>query len=108
MDWLDECLKLNETIRIASIREIIIQFMSTIRMFIGEMEDEEMKETVELVESSIDSIRSANNISEALIKAKTNKMRELFDGIEDGIKKELGEDFIHRNNDRKCIDDDEN
>jgi len=44
LNWLEKCLEQKETIKIAPIREVILQYMSAIRSFTNQMEDEKEME----------------------------------------------------------------
>lgn len=86
--WLEQCVKQTETLKIAPIREILLQFMSVIRKFTNQMENEKEMEIKELLLSSSDNMRSALAIQSSLNAAKAEQMTRLFLAIEEKVGKE--------------------
>lgn len=76
--WLGCCLSLNETIRIASIREILLQFKDTVSKLTGQTEGGKKMETVNTISLTSENMRSAIEIANALPEAKTQIMLNLF------------------------------
>lgn len=83
--WLEICVSQKETLKITSIREVILQLMSVIRQFTDQMEDEKEMEIKEILMKSSDNIRSAIAIQSSLDAAKTSLIEKLFKVIEDKV-----------------------
>lgn len=83
--WLEICVSQKETLKIASIREVILQLMAVIRQFTDQMEDEKEMEIKEILMKSSDNIRSAIAIQSSLDAAKTSLIEKLFKVIEDKV-----------------------
>ncbi|KZL88477.1 PD-(D/E)XK nuclease family protein [Clostridium magnum] len=83
--WLEMCVSQKETLKIASIREVILQLMAVIRQFTDQMEDEKEMEIKEILMKSSDNIRSAIAIQSSLDGAKTSLIEKLFKVIEDKV-----------------------
>ena len=88
LHWLDACIKQMYTMKIAPIREIILQFASCVRNFTGKMEDEKEVEIIQLISSSKANMKSDINIQSALEKSQTKLIQDLFISIENRIGKE--------------------
>ncbi len=82
LDWLDACLKQRCTLTIAPIREIILQFITTIRNFTGKMEDGKEMEIADLITSSKSSMQSAVAIEKAIKQVREKRLLKLFQAIE--------------------------
>ena len=76
--WLDCCLALPETIKIAPIREILLQFKDALQKLTGQMIGGEKMEVINIITSSIESLNSALEIERALPEVKTGIMLNLF------------------------------
>lgn len=100
LKWLDTCLTEKDTIKIAPIREIILQLVSTIRSFTNKMEDEKVMEIKNLIMKSPEHMRSANDISIQIEQCKKDMMKKLLEAIEKeaGITKLYNEyDYADKN-----------
>ena len=80
LPWLDECLRLPSLIRIAPIREILLQLQDSIREFTGTVEDA-MKDSVLDIISNPKDMRLALDISQALEAAHIQMRRNIFDAL---------------------------
>lgn len=104
--WLELCLKETETLKLAPIREVLLQLMLTIRRFTGQMEDREMKELISLLRTSSTFMHGADKMQGAIPEAKKELMMDLFDAIAGKVKDEIGE--IEQNKSlwyyKDCID----
>lgn len=89
--WLELCLKETETLKLAPIREVLLQLMLTIRRFTGQMEDREMKELISLLRTSSTFMHGADKMQGAIPEAKKALMMDLFDAIAGKVKDEIGE-----------------
>ncbi len=83
--WLELCLKDTATVKIAPIREIILQFINTIRKFTGQVEGDTEMEIKELITSSSENMKSAISIENALNDAKQSLMLNIFKTIENKV-----------------------
>lgn len=91
LDWLELCLKQTMTLKIAPIREVLLQFMAVIRKFTGKMEDDEEMEIKELLLSSADNMKSAVAIRNALDEVKQEMILRVFQAID----KKVGKERLH-------------
>ena len=89
--WLELCLKETETLKLAPIREVLLQLMLTIRRFTGQMEDREMNELISLLRTSSTFMHGADKMQGAIPEAKKELMMDLFDAIAGKVKDEIGE-----------------
>lgn len=106
LEWLDQCLKQLPTIKINSIREIILQFMSTIRKLTNQMEDNEEMEVKELIMKSPENMRSAIAIESSINEVKRDFLEHFFKEIEknvDAIK--LINEYDYESSNNKKIND---
>ena len=81
VNWINKCLALPETVRIAPIREILLQFKDVVLGLVGKKEGGEKMEIVETIMLSPDTIKSALDIEKAMPEVKSsimkNTLREL-------------------------------
>lgn len=92
--WLEECLKLPNTIRISPIREIIIQLINTFKLLTNQLEENVEMEIKELILKSSDNFKSAVMLSEALAAANDALLCKLFDRLDCEIKKIFAADRL--------------
>jgi len=78
INWIDCCLALTETIKIAPIREILLQFKDVLKKLTGQMEEDAKMDIVKKITSSAENMKNAIDISKALPEAKTGVMLGLF------------------------------
>lgn len=78
LDWLSECLRAPETIRLAPIREIIMQLMDTLRKLTNQMEDKMETEIINLLLQSKENMKNADLIAEAAGKASQKILDQYF------------------------------
>lgn len=81
LNWLSECLNVPETIRIAPIREIIIQLIGIVRKLTNQTESKMEREILDLIMKSKESFRSAELISTALKTAEKKIFDKFFKAI---------------------------
>lgn len=101
LGWLDLCLKQSNTLKIAPIREVLLQLVAVIRKFTDKMGDEKEMEIKELLLASSDNIKSAIAIQSTLNEVREEIMLKLFRAIEEkvGIQKINNQyDFEYENN----------
>ena len=89
LEWLSLCIKETDTWRLAPIREVMVQLMTAIRKFTGQMEDGEMEEIKNLLRHSPEYMKSAIALEKAIKLVSMDVMRDLFATIESKIKAEL-------------------
>lgn len=83
--WLDQCIKQSNTLKIASIREVILQLMSVIRQLTNQLEDDKEMEIKELLMKSPANMRSATAIEKSIVEAKQELIQKLFKSIEEKV-----------------------
>ncbi|MBK5261713.1 MAG: PD-(D/E)XK nuclease family protein [Peptostreptococcaceae bacterium] len=86
IEWLDACLRQKETIKLAPIREIILQLSTVIRGFTNQMEDEKEMEVVEKIIESKKMFECALDIEKSLPVAKSRIMKNFFDSLKEEFK----------------------
>ncbi len=82
LNWLKICVSEVNTIKIPSIRENIIQFMSVIRKFTNNMEDRNKVEIIEEIKKSPESMRSAVEIKKSVDEAGIEMLKKVFKAVE--------------------------
>jgi hypothetical protein len=94
INWLNKCLALPETIKIAPIREILLQFKDILLKLTGKTEGGAKMEIVNKLMMSAENMKSAIDIESALPQAKAgvmlNLFRELRRGFESKGKRVIG------------------
>ena len=85
INWLEECLKLPGTIRIAPIREIILQLIDILRKLTNQAEDKMEKEVIDLVMESKDSFKNAELIMSAVREAESMMYDKYFRALNERI-----------------------
>src|SRR5665648_519921 len=83
IEWLDVCLRQKETIKLAPIREIILQLSTAIRGFTNQMEDEKEREVVDKITKSKEMFECALDIEKSLPAAKSQIMEKFFDTLKE-------------------------
>lgn len=81
LNWLEKCVSIKETLKIAPIREIMLQLIDTICKFTNKMEEEKEMEICEQILKSNETLKAALDIESALPKAKTIVMKEFLDAL---------------------------
>lgn len=80
--WLEKCVEVQETIKIASIREILLQFISIIRRLTNQSEGGEEMEIINTISNSSESFKSAIQITNCINKAKTIMLEKVLCELE--------------------------
>lgn len=80
--WLEACLSDEKTIKIASIREVIIQLINIFKKYSDFMESDEQMEVIDTIMKSKENMQSAYVISENMQTAKQKMMEKIFKDIE--------------------------
>lgn len=79
--WLNRCIEQQETIRIAPIREVLLQFLAVVRRLTNRMEEGKEMEIMENILSSSEYLKGAIEIEKALSMVKTKIMKDFFSEI---------------------------
>lgn len=85
LKWLSACLKQPATVKLTSVREVMLQYMEAVRKFTDQMEDEQRMEIKALLMESPENMKSAIAIQKGLDDAKDTLMRKLFEAIEEKV-----------------------
>lgn len=106
--WLSICVSHHETIKIAPIREVILQFMGVIRNMTNLLVEEKEDEIVNIISSSIENIKSAFDIEKSLKSCKINMIKKVLEAIEiildDKLEyKEKIDAFSYKNNNYNLV-----
>ncbi len=88
LTWLSKCLENKDTIRIAPIREIVVQLMSAVRKLTNQVEEGKELEIQNLIMSSSENMSNAFEIERSLKDCKIEMMKKVFSTIEQRIGKE--------------------
>lgn len=91
MLWLNECISHPETIKIAPIREIILQFMGVIRNMTNLLVEEKKDEIVNVISSSRENIKSAIEIEKSLETCKINIIKKVLEALEERLDNKFNE-----------------
>lgn len=91
--WLYECLKLPSVIRISPIREILIQFIDTLKYITGQTEETMEKEIQNVILKSKDNFKNAILISKAVSEASEDIKDKLFSTLDERISQKYN---VHR------------
>lgn len=82
INWLVKCLEHRETIKVAPIREVLLQFLAIIRNFTDQLEDEQEMEIKNILTASPTAMKSAFAIEKSLKVAKTDLLQRIFKEFE--------------------------
>lgn len=106
INWLESCVSQSETIKIAPIREVLFQFMMTIRKFTNQMEDEKEMEIVDILMKSPENMKSALDIQSCVNQARVKLMKQLFAKIESKVGRvKLENEYDYASDDYKNCND---
>lgn len=83
--WLNKCVSHQETIKIAPIREVILQFMGVIRSMSNLLVEDKEDEIVSVIVSSKENIKSAIEIEKSLKTCKIDMLRKVLESIEERL-----------------------
>ncbi len=86
--WLTKCLEHKETIKIAPIREIILQLIAVIRKLTNQLEEGKQMEIQNVITASKENMISAIEIEKSLKVCKTEMMYKVLRAIEERLGKE--------------------
>jgi hypothetical protein len=85
--WLDSYLALPGTVKIAPIREILLQFKDVLMTLTGQLEEDADMEIVKSITSSPENMQSALDIASTLPNAKARIKHNLFSELKDLFEK---------------------
>lgn len=88
LDWLELCVKESGTLKIGPIREVLLQFMSAIRQFTNQVEEDVEMEITELLMSSSENMKNAIAIKNSISSARAALLGKLFAAIEERVAKD--------------------
>lgn len=88
LDWLELCVKDNGALKIGPIREILLQFMSAIRQFTNQPEEDIEMEITQLLMQSSENMKNAIAIESSINSARAILIETLFTAIEKKTAKE--------------------
>ncbi|WP_186321422.1 PD-(D/E)XK nuclease family protein [Bacillus sp. FJAT-22090] len=102
--WLDKCLEQRETMKVAPIREVLLQFIAAIKNFTDQLEDEQEMEIKNILTASPTSMKSAFAIEKSLKGAKSDLLQRVFKELEVRIGLEkLHNEYDYAFNDQKKV-----
>ncbi|WZL72030.1 PD-(D/E)XK nuclease family protein [Clostridiaceae bacterium 35-E11] len=106
LNWLESCVSQTETIKIAPIREVLLQFMMIIRKFTNQMEDEKEMEILDVLMKTPENMKSAIAIQNCVDQARLSLMKKMFAKIEEKIgRTKLENEYDYAFNEfKKCND----
>lgn len=87
--WLDKCIEQQETIKIASIREVLLQLTTTIRKLTNQMEEGKEMEIIDILSASKDNMKSAIEIEKSMKHCKNEMIKKVLKAIDNGIGKDM-------------------
>lgn len=87
--WLQKCLEHHETIKVAPIREILIQLIAVIRKMTNQMGESKDMEIVKILASTKDNIKSALEIERSLKNCKIGMMKKVLSELDSRIEAKL-------------------
>ncbi len=88
ISWLNKCLEERETIKIAPIREVLLQLIATIRKLTNQLEEGKEMEIINTLSASKENMKSAIEIEKSLKHCKNEMIKKVLKAIEDAIDKE--------------------
>lgn len=100
--WLSQCIRQSTTIKIAPVREVLLQFASVIRTFTNQAEDEKGMEIRELLMASPENMKSAVSVQNSINEAKEALLLRFFQAVEGKVGETHGKlkneyDYAHNN-----------
>lgn len=83
--WVQNCLKLYDTVKIGPIREVLLQFEAVIRKLTNQMDEDKLMEIVNVLSRSSDSMRAALDIEKGVLDCKKTMMEKVLRALENNI-----------------------
>lgn len=108
ISWLSKCVSHSETIKIAPIREVILQFMGVIRKMTNLLVEEKEDEIVSVISSSRDNFKSAIEIEKSLKTCKIDMLKKVLEAIEERMDSRFNENdklsmYSYKNDNFKLV-----
>ena len=88
LNWLEKCLEHHETIKIASIREVLLQLIAVVRRLTNQLEEGLLMEITEILKESRKNMKAAIEIEKGLIESKKTMINRVFKSISEKIESE--------------------
>lgn len=85
LTWLGECVRQGATIKIAPVREILLQLTAVIRRFTNQVEDEKGMEIREILMASPENMKSAAAVQNSINEAKEALMLHFFQAVDEKV-----------------------
>lgn len=85
LDWLELCLQQPETIKMAPIREVLLQLIDVIRTFTNQLGDETQMEIQQLISANSHNMKSALQIAQSIEAVRIDLLKRLFQAFEQRI-----------------------
>ncbi|GLC89200.1 PDDEXK-like family protein [Lysinibacillus piscis] len=103
--WLLQCVTYSQTMKLASICEILRQLLGAIRQFTEQVEDEQEMDIQQVLTASATTMKSAYRIEQGVKKAKINLLHRLFKELEQRIQCEkLNNDYDYAQKQYRKLD----
>lgn len=83
--WLEACVSHQTTLRLSPIREVLLQLIMAIRTFTNQIEGEQQMKIKNILMQSPSHIRSAIAIQNSLEEAMKERIKHLFEAIEERV-----------------------
>ena len=87
LEWLEKCLALPDTIRKTPIREILIQFISSIKKITSQLEDRPKMDIVKILSENEKTMRNAKYIADNLESCRLEMIKKFFDAFDERFTK---------------------
>lgn len=89
LNWLNQCISQTETVKIAPIRETILQFIGVVRSMTNQLEQGKEHEIVNLISSSKENMKNALEIKKSLEICNKNMIKKVLSALEERTDKIL-------------------
>ena len=81
INWLEECLQMPETIKLAPVREVLQQFIRTLKTITNQLGDEQMNEMVRMLSNSEENMRNAKAIVDVFEQCRSKMILKFFNAF---------------------------
>lgn len=88
LNWLEKCLEHHETIKIAPIREVLLQLIAVVRRLTNQLEEGLLMKITEILAESRKNMKAAIEIEKGLIESKKTMINRVFKSISEKIESE--------------------
>lgn len=90
--WLTECVQMENTLKIAPIREILLQFIASVRCFTNQLEDRPMNEIANLLMESSENMRAALAVKNILDECRARMIQKFFMAVKEKMELEAAKE----------------